>query len=141
MSNKPDEAAEMQREILMELQRITDRLDMITNYEEKKPSAMYYVGCSVAIVLFFLSTAATNLAMQNQNGSSVVIIAAPFIWIGVFFLMIIMFCQTWKSRRVSPAEQARERDQDRKLAERLKRKDGSVSEPTAAPQRNIQPPF
>lgn len=127
MPEKPDDSKEMQREILLELQRITDRLDVITNYEERKPSEMYYVGCFLAIVLFVLAS------FGNP--------APPIVYVGVLFLMIIMFCLTWKSRRLSPATQAWDRDQDRKLAERIKRDNGETKESVPGLQRNIHPPF
>lgn len=127
MPEKSDDSKELQKEILLELQRITDRLDMITNYEEPKPSAIYYLGCLTAIVLFVIHTS------KNQSSTSMDL--------GVFFLMIIVFCLTWKSRWLSPATRAWEREQNRKLAERIKRDNGETKESVPGLQRNIHPPF
>lgn len=127
MPQDPDESIELQRELLREMQRVNDRLDMITNYEEPKPSGVFYVGCAVAIILFCVHTA------KNQNSSSMEL--------GVFYLMIIMFCLTSKSRMVSPAFQAWDREQNRKLAERIKRDNGETKESVPGLQRNIHPPF
>lgn len=128
MTEKPDDSKEMQKEILLELQRITERLDLLTNYEEAKPSGVYYFAWVSSILLFVFSLFLGFVPSESQrlDGSRPVASfeTAPVIVVGVFFVLVIMLCQTYRSRNVSPVYQAWEREQDRKLAERLKRDNG-----------------
>ena len=145
MPEKSDDSKELQKEILLVLQRITDRLDMITNYEETQPSGVYYLAWVSSLILFVFSLFLCFVPSEGQrlDGSRPVASfeTAPVIVLGVFFVMVIMLCQTYRSRKVSPVHQAWEREQNRKLTERVKKGVVDVKGSIPVTQQNISQPF
>lgn len=128
MPKEPDESIELQRELLREMQRVNDRLDMLANYEEKEPTWVFHLGWVAAFVLFFGSVLFGVIPNERHRYDGTIpersFSASPVIVVGVFFVMIIVFCQTYVSRRVSPAFLAWEREQERKREEKAKLKNG-----------------